>query len=100
MLLVDAGAGLSNANAVAPDLFEGESAGGCWARRSPCCLPPPPRAGRAVATAGPGPAALPPLVADPERGRVPERGQAERLAARRTDGSMFPARGQHGQDAG
>lgn len=90
LLLVDAAGQVVNANAVALDLFEGESAERLLGKPLAELLP---GLGRAVATAGPGPAALPAGSAAPEGAgpRAPQRGPAERLAARRTDGSLFPA---------
>jgi PAS domain S-box-containing protein len=90
LLLVDAAGQVVNANAVALDLFEGESAERLLGKPVSVLLP---GLGRAVATAGPGPAALPVGSAAPEGAgpRAPQRGPAERLAARRTDGSLFPA---------
>jgi PAS domain S-box-containing protein len=89
LLLVDAAGQVVNANAVALDLFEGESAERLLGKPISVLLP---GLGRAVAAAGPGPAALPPgSTAGAATMRAPSRGPAERLAARRTDGSLFPA---------
>lgn len=90
LLLVDAAGVVVNANAVALDLFEGESAQRLLGRQVATLLP---GLGRAVATAGPGPAALPAGSGTPvdAAARAPQRGPAERLAARRTDGTPFPA---------
>ncbi|HXR69983.1 PAS domain-containing protein [Actinocrinis sp.] len=89
LLLSDASGLVVNANAVALELFEGESAERLLGKPIALLLP---GLGRAVAT-GPGPAALPPGPTA-TMGAVPQgpmRGPAERLAARRTDGSLFPA---------
>jgi PAS domain S-box-containing protein len=90
LLLVDATGVVVNANAVALDLFEGESAERLLGKPVAVLLP---GLGRAVATAGPGPAALPAGSggAGEAAARAPQRGPAERLAARRTDGTLFPA---------
>lgn len=89
LLLVDASGVVVNANAVALDLFEGESAERLLGKPVAVLLP---GLGRAVATAGPGPAALPPgSSGSASTARAPQRGPAERLAARRTDGTLFPA---------
>jgi PAS domain S-box-containing protein len=89
LLLVDAAGVVVNANAVALDLFEGESAQRLLGRQLATLLP---GLGRAVATAGPGPAALPPGSSTPtETPRAPQREPSQRLAARRTDGTPFPA---------
>ncbi len=89
LLLTDISGTVVNANAVALELFEGESAERLLGKPIAVLLP---GLGRAVAT-GPGPAALP-AGADTSAGAVPRgpmRGPAERLAARRTDGTLFPA---------
>jgi PAS domain S-box-containing protein len=89
LLLVDAAGVVVNANAVALELFEGESAERLLGKPVAVLLP---GLGRAVATAGPGPAALPPgSAAPPSAQRAALRHPAERLAAWRTDGTMFPA---------
>ncbi|HET9171479.1 MAG TPA: PAS domain-containing protein [Actinospica sp.] len=91
LLLVDASGSVVNANAAALVLFEGESAERLLGKPIAELLP---GIGRAVARPGTGPAALPagsaPL--DP-RDLVsgPVRRPPERMAARRTDGSVFPA---------
>ncbi len=89
LLLADASGLVVNANAVALELFEGESAERLLGKPIAVLLP---GLGRAVAT-GPGPAALPAGSAAPV-GAVPQgatRVPPERLAARRTDGTLFPA---------
>lgn len=92
LLLVDGSDAIVNANAAALALFEGESAQRLLGRPIVEVLP---GLGRAVATPGSGPAALPAgtsAALDP-RALVgaPVRRPPERMAARRTDGSVFPA---------
>jgi PAS domain S-box-containing protein len=91
LLLVDAAGVVVNANAVALELFEGESAERLLGKQIGALLP---GLGRAVATPGSAPAALPAGSSAPPPGTAPNaplRGPSERLAARRTDGSLFPA---------
>ncbi len=92
LLLADSAGTVVNANAVALELFEGESAERLLGKPISTLLP---GLGRGVATAGQGPAALPPgssAATTPATGPRPvERSRPERLGARRTDGSMFPA---------
>jgi PAS domain S-box-containing protein len=94
LLLVDSVGTVVNANAVALELFEGESAERLLGKPVVTLLP---GLGRGVATTGRGPAALPPgssaggTVAAATGPRPVERSRPERLGARRTDGSMFPA---------
>ncbi|HEV2347963.1 MAG TPA: PAS domain-containing protein, partial [Actinocrinis sp.] len=73
LLLVDAAGVVVNANTVALDLFEGESAQRLLGRQVATLLP---GLGRAVATAGPGPAALPAGSGTPAdaAARAPQRG--------------------------
>ena len=94
LVLVDDSGSIVNANAAALTLFEGESAERLLGRPITEILP---GIGRTVATAGAGPAALPAgtTAIDP-RDLVggaggPVRRPPERMAARRTDGSVFPA---------
>jgi PAS domain S-box-containing protein len=91
LLLVDASGSVVNANSAALSLFEGESAERLLGKPIAELLP---GIGRTVATPGAGPAALPAGSAtlDPRDlvgGAV--RRPAERMAARRTDGGVFPA---------
>ncbi|MBS2963253.1 PAS domain-containing protein [Actinocrinis puniceicyclus] len=91
LLLADTSGTVVNANAVALELFEGESAERLLGKPVVLLLP---GLGRAMAHMGPGPAALP--AGSAPAGAVPSgagrsRGPAERLAARRTDGTVFPA---------
>ena len=93
LLLVDGSGAIVNANAAALSLFEGESAQRLLGLSLTEVLP---GLGRTVATAGSGPAALPAgasAALDPRAaaGGVPVRRAPERMAARRTDGSVFPA---------
>lgn len=90
LLLADSAGTVVNANAVALELFEGESAERLLGKPVVLLLP---GLGRGVATSGPGPAALPAGsgTAAATGARPIERGRPERLGARRTDGSMFPA---------
>jgi PAS domain S-box-containing protein len=93
LLLVDGSGAIVNANAAALSLFEGESAQRLLGLALTEVLP---GLGRTVATAGSGPAALPvgaSAALDPRAatGAVPVRRAPERMAARRTDGSVFPA---------
>ena len=93
LVLADGSGSIVNANAAALTLFEGESAERLLGKPITEILP---GFGRTVATPGAGPAALPagttPI--DP-RDLVgaggPVRRPPERMAARRTDGSVFPA---------
>lgn len=91
LVLVDGSGSVVNANAAALVLFEGESAERLLGKPIAEILP---GIGRTVATPGAGPAALPAGSAglDP-RDLVggPVRRPPERMAARRTDGSVFPA---------
>ncbi|HEX4790681.1 MAG TPA: PAS domain-containing protein [Actinospica sp.] len=93
LLLVDGSGAIVNANAAALGLFEGESAQRLLGRPITEVLP---GLGRTVATPGSAPAALPagPSAAalDPRAlAGAPVRRPPERMAARRTDGSVFPA---------
>ena len=90
LLLADSAGTVVNANAVALELFEGESAERLLGKPIVLLLP---GLGRGVATSGPGPAALPPgsSAAAQTTVRPVERSRPERLGARRTDGSVFPA---------
>lgn len=92
LLLVDGSGAIVNANAAALALFEGESAQRLLGRPVVEVLP---GLGRAVATPGSGPAALPAGASAALDPRVlagaPVRRPPERMAARRTDGSVFPA---------
>lgn len=100
LLLVDSSGSVVNANAAALEMFEGESAERLLGKTIVTLLP---GFGRSPAVPGAGPAALPagstpaepaepagsgPPEADAE---TPTRGRPERLAARRTDGRLFPA---------
>jgi PAS domain S-box-containing protein len=93
LVLVDGSGAIVNANAAALTLFEGESAERLLGKPITEILP---GIGRTVATPGSGPAALPAGTSgiDP-RDLVgaggPVRRPPERMAARRTDGSVFPA---------
>ena len=94
LLLVDDSAAIVNANAAALNLFEGESAERLLGVQLAQVLP---GLGRTLATPGSAPAALPAgssasldprdLAGAPAAVRRPP----ERMAARRTDGSVFPA---------
>jgi len=94
LLLVDDSAAIVNANAAALNLFEGESAERLLGVQLAQVLP---GIGRTLATPGSAPAALPAgssasldprdLAGAPAAVRRPP----ERMAARRTDGSVFPA---------
>jgi PAS domain S-box-containing protein len=92
LLLVDGSGAIVNANAAALGLFEGESAQRLLGRQLAEVLP---GLGRSVATPGSAPAALPPgasAALDPRaQAGAPVRRPPERMAARRTDGSIFPA---------
>lgn len=92
LLLVDASGSVVNANSAALTLFEGESAERLLGKPIAELLP---GIGRAVATPGAGPAALPAGSAAPMDPRdlvgAAVRRPPERMAARRTDGSVFPA---------
>ena len=91
LLLVDASGSVVNANSAALTLFEGESAERLLGKAIAELLP---GIGRAVATPGSAPAALPAGsgTIDPrDLVGVPVRRPPERMAARRTDGSVFPA---------
>jgi PAS domain S-box-containing protein len=93
LLLVDGSGAIVNANAAALGLFEGESAQRLLGRPITEVLP---GLGRTVATPGSAPAALtagPSAAAlDPRAlAGAPVRRPPERMAARRTDGSVFPA---------
>ncbi|HWG25516.1 PAS domain-containing protein [Actinospica sp.] len=91
LLLVDASGAVVNANTAALTLFEGESAERLLGKAIAELLP---GFGRTVATPGAGPAALPagsaPLDPRDLVGAAVRR-PPERMAARRTDGSVFPA---------
>ena len=94
LVLVDGSGAIVNANSAALGLFEGESAERLLGKPIAEILP---GLGRTVATPGSGPAALPAGSSglDPRDlvggagGSV--RRPPERMAARRTDGSIFPA---------
>ena len=94
LVLVDGSGAIVNANSAALGLFEGESAERLLGKPIAEILP---GIGRTVATPGSGPAALPAGSSglDPRDlvggagGTV--RRPPERMAARRTDGSIFPA---------
>jgi len=90
LLLVDSSGAIVNANAAALNLFEGESAERLLGRQIVLVLP---GIGRSLAAPGADPTALPPgpsaATAPPVTG--PVRRAPERMAARRTDGGVFPA---------
>ena len=92
LLLVDGSGAIVNANSAALALFEGESAQRLLGLAIVEVLP---GLGRTLATPGPGPAALPAgtsAALDPRAlAGGPVRRPPERMAARRTDGSVFPA---------
>jgi PAS domain S-box-containing protein len=93
LVLVDGSGAIVNANAAALTLFEGESAERLLGKPITEILP---GVGRAVATPGSGPAALPAGASglDPRDlvgAAGPVRRPPERMAARRTDASVFPA---------
>jgi PAS domain S-box-containing protein len=91
LLLVDASGSVVNANSAALTLFEGESAERLLGKAIAELLP---GIGRTVATPGSAPAALPAGsgTIDPrDLVGAPVRRPPERMAARRTDGSVFPA---------
>lgn len=91
LLLVDASGSVVNANAAALGLFEGESAERLLGKPITELLP---GIGRTVATPGSAPAALPAGsgTIDPrDLVGAPVRRPPERMAARRTDGGVFPA---------
>jgi PAS domain S-box-containing protein len=103
LLLVDASGTVVNANAMALELFEGESAERLLGKTVAALLP---GYGRSLATPGSGPAALPagsaPADSDdpggsgapgsvPADDSAPVRSRPQRMAARRTDDSLFPA---------
>ena len=94
LVLADGSGSIVNANASALTLFEGESAERLLGKPITEILP---GFGRSVATPGAGPAALPAGSSGPDpRDVVGGPGSAvrrppERMAARRTDGSVFPA---------
>jgi PAS domain S-box-containing protein len=99
LLLVDAVGRVVNANAAALEMFEGESAERLMGKPLVALLP---GFGRGVDTPGSGPALLTAGAAgtDPAQAAgaaaaggpaVPVRARPERLAAQRTDGSVFPA---------
>lgn len=93
LLLVDGSGAIVNANAAALSLFEGESAQRLLGLQVTDMLP---GLGRGVATAGSAPAALTAgasAAMNPQAmaGAAPARRAPERMAARRTDGSVFPA---------
>ncbi|MBR7831622.1 PAS domain-containing protein [Actinospica durhamensis] len=89
LLLVDGSGAIVNANAAALNLFEGESAERLLGKQIALVLP---GIGRTLATTGSAPAAL---TAGPSAAGTtatgPARRPPERMAARRTDGGMFPA---------
>ena len=90
LLLVDGSGAIVNANAAALNLFEGESAERLLGKQIALVLP---GIGRTLATTGSAPAALPagPSAAAGATATGPARRPPERMAARRTDGGMFPA---------
>lgn len=90
LLLVDSNGVVVNANAVALELFEGESAERLLRTPISALLP---GYGKAVSTGGTEPAALSAgSAASPRAGNAgPVRSRPERLAALRTDGRPFPA---------
>ena len=93
LVLADGSGAIVNANSAALTLFEGESAERLLGKPITEILP---GFGRAVATPGSGPAALPagtsPIDPRDLAGAAgPVRRPPERMAARRTDGSVFPA---------
>ncbi|WP_034266643.1 PAS domain-containing protein [Actinospica robiniae] len=90
LLLVDGSSAIVNANAAALNLFEGESAERLLGKQIVLVLP---GIGRTLATPGSDPTALPagPSAATATPVTGPVRRPPERMAARRTDGGMFPA---------
>ena len=90
LLLVDGTGAIVNANAAALNLFEGESAERLLGKQISLVLP---GIGRTLAPTGSAPAALPagPSAAAGATATGPARRPPERMAARRTDGGMFPA---------
>lgn len=90
LLLVDGSGAIVNANAAALNLFEGESAERLLGKQIVLVLP---GIGRTLATPGSDPTALPagPSAATATPVTGPVRKPPERMAARRTDGGVFPA---------